>query len=338
MPQPLLGRVGFGQGKDVTLLQAAVPAPQSIETLLFLFKLAEGELLFGDLAGDLFLVLAAVGLELVPLVQPSRPERVRDQSLTGLRARTGIDHSEHSPARLSELFRPLERTGEGRRCRHRPGSLRHGHSTALAQLPPDRHPVTGRFRGQLHEDQNPTHICRHDHERNVRHMKAGREHTLLDRTFFISLILKGLDGVLELVGGVALLLVTPAQIAAAVRALTRHELSEDPHDLIANWLITYSNTLDVSATLFGAIYLLLHGIVKVFLVVAVLRDRLWAYPWLIGFLVLFIGYQGYELILHFSWGLLLLTAFDIFIVMLTAREYRLHKRRRTQRIDLETNP
>lgn len=163
-------------------------------------------------------------------------------------------------------------------------------------------------------------------------MNGIRGHTLLDRTFFVSLILKGLDGLLEVVGGIALLLVTPAQINAVVRALTRHEITQDPNDLIANWLINYTSTLGVAATLFGAMYLLVHGIVKIILVTAVLRDKLWAYPWLIGFLIAFIGYQAYELIVHFSWALLLLTAFDIFMVGLTLREYRLHKQRRTQPI------
>jgi len=156
-------------------------------------------------------------------------------------------------------------------------------------------------------------------------MKASRGHTVLDRTFLISLILKGLDGVIELIGGVALLVVTPEQIAAVVQSLTRPELSEDPNDPLANWIVRYADSLDVSTTLFGAVYLLVHGVVKIFLVVAVLRGKLWAYPWLIGFLVLFIGYQGFELIVHFSWGLLLLTAFDIFIVILTVREYRLRR-------------
>ncbi|MGO4534203.1 DUF2127 domain-containing protein [Leifsonia sp. 2MCAF36] len=157
-------------------------------------------------------------------------------------------------------------------------------------------------------------------------MSANRR-SLLDRTFFVSLVLKGLDGAVELVAGFALLVVSPAQLEAVTRALTRHELHEDPHDPIANALVNYAGGLSVSTTLFGAIYLLAHGIVKVILVVAVLRDKLWAYPWLIGFLVAFIGYQSYELVVHFTWGLAALTAFDIFIVVLTVREYRLHRRR-----------
>ena len=47
---------------------------------------------------------------------------------------------------------------------------------------------------------------------------------------------------------------------------------------------------------------------------------------MIGFLVIFIAYQLYEMVVHFSVGLLLLTLFDIFIVVITVREYRLHRR------------
>jgi uncharacterized membrane protein len=162
-------------------------------------------------------------------------------------------------------------------------------------------------------------------------VSPARRHWLLDRVFWISLILKGLDGVLELVGGTLLLVLKPAQISLIVQVLTQHELSEDPKDLIANALVHFAASLDASATLFGAIYLLLHGAVKVVLVVAVLRDHLWAYPWLLGFLIVFIGYQVYDMIVDFTWGMLALTLFDVFIVALTLREYRLHRARRERR-------
>lgn len=156
-------------------------------------------------------------------------------------------------------------------------------------------------------------------------MRIATGDKLLDRTFFVSLIVKVLDGVVELIGGVLLLVVTPDQIRAAVAAITRGELAEDPHDLLANLLVRYAGELNVSATLFGAVYFLAHGLVKVLLAGAVLRDKIWAYPWLIAFLVAFIGWQGYELVVHFTVGLLLLTLFDAFIVYLTAREYARHK-------------
>jgi len=145
----------------------------------------------------------------------------------------------------------------------------------------------------------------------------------LDKTFKIGLVLKGLDGILEVIGGILLLFLTPAAIQHLVRMLTAHELSEDPHDLIARYLLHTTAHLHHGTTLFGAIYLLSHGIAKIVLVALVLKDKLWAYPWLIGLLLAFIAYQLYEITaVHFSVGLTLLTVFDALLVWLTWREYR----------------
>ena len=88
----------------------------------------------------------------------------------------------------------------------------------------------------------------------------------LDKTFKIGLVLKGLDGILEVIGGILLLFLTPAAIQRIVRALTAHELSEDPHDLIARYLLHTTAHLHHGTTLFGAIYLLSHGVAKIVLV------------------------------------------------------------------------
>jgi uncharacterized membrane protein len=145
----------------------------------------------------------------------------------------------------------------------------------------------------------------------------------LDTTFKVGLVLKGLDGILELAGGILLLFLSPQAIQHLVRALTAHELSEDPHDLIARYLLHTTAHLSHGTTVFGAIYLLSHGIAKIVLVALVLKDKLWAYPWLIGLLLAFIGYQLYRITaVHFSIGLTLLTVFDAFLVWLTWREYR----------------
>jgi uncharacterized membrane protein len=145
---------------------------------------------------------------------------------------------------------------------------------------------------------------------------------LLDRTFEIGIVLKGLDGLLELVGGALLLVVSPGAINRIVIALTQHELSEDPQDFVATHLLRVSHGLTGSAVGFAAAYLLLHGIVKVVLVLALLRNKIWAYPWMIVFLVAFIGYQLYRIVLDPTFGLIALTVFDAIIVWLTWREYQ----------------
>jgi uncharacterized membrane protein len=144
---------------------------------------------------------------------------------------------------------------------------------------------------------------------------------LLDRTFAVGITLKGLDGVLEIVGGLLLLIVSPATIDRLTQSLTLHELSEDPHDFLATHLLHAASGFGGSAARFGAVYLLSHGLVKVVLVAALLRNKLWAYPWMIVFLVAFIVYQVYRMTFAFSIGLLALTVFDLFVVWLTYREY-----------------
>jgi len=145
----------------------------------------------------------------------------------------------------------------------------------------------------------------------------------LDQTFKIGLILKAADGVLEIVSGLLLLFLSPSTIDRIAHTLTAHELGQDPHDRIANYILHTTGHLSSGTTLFGAVYLLSHGVAKVVLVFFVLRGKLWAYPWLIGLLGVFIVYQLYVIALvKFSWWLVALTAFDVFLVWLTWREYQ----------------
>jgi uncharacterized membrane protein len=168
-------------------------------------------------------------------------------------------------------------------------------------------------------------------KRTPAHAAAKPLSPALDTTFKIGLVLKGLDGVLEVVGGILLLFLSPQAIAHVVRVLTAHELSEDPHDMIARYLLHTTAHLHHGTTVFGAIYLLSHGAAKIVLVALVLRGKLWAYPWLIGLLLAFIAYQLYQItFVHFSAGLTALTVFDAFLVWLTWREYRAKRAMRHQ--------
>ena len=153
-----------------------------------------------------------------------------------------------------------------------------------------------------------------------------QSHKSLDRAFRITVTLKGLDGALEIIGGIALFLVSPASIERLARFLTAHELAQNPHDFIASHLLHSANQLGRSATVYGGIYLLVHGVTKVVLVVLVLRDKLWAYPLMIAVLGLFIVYQVYRLTYKVSFTLIVLTLFDMLVVWLTWREYGVKRR------------
>jgi uncharacterized membrane protein len=149
---------------------------------------------------------------------------------------------------------------------------------------------------------------------------TGSRPDLLDRTFNIALVLKGLDGLLELIGGVLLLVISPDTLNHLAHRLTQHELSEDPKDFWAHHLLHLTGNLHSTQT-FGALYLLTHGVVKLVIVVGLLRREHWAYYVAFVFLGGFVVYQVYRLSYAPSAGLALLTAFDLFIIWLTWREF-----------------
>jgi uncharacterized membrane protein len=141
------------------------------------------------------------------------------------------------------------------------------------------------------------------------------------RLFQVGVVLKGLDGVLEVVGGILLAVVGPAGVSRLVALLTQHELSEDPRDLVARWILEHFSHIGAGTAHFAAAYLLVHGVVKLALVGGLIRERIGIFPWALGFLGLFILYQGYRLSIRPSLGLGFLTVVDVVVLLLVWREY-----------------
>ncbi|MGH8335334.1 MAG: DUF2127 domain-containing protein [Gammaproteobacteria bacterium] len=152
---------------------------------------------------------------------------------------------------------------------------------------------------------------------------------MLRRFFDLGVIIKGIDGALEVAGGVLLILVTPRTLNTTVLFLTAHELSEDPADLVANLMRRGAGHLSTKATLFASAYLLGHGLTKLLLAVGLLRGKQWAYPAALWFLGAFVLYQSYRIVLTHSPGLVLLTVFDGIVMVLTWHEYQFRKHARS---------
>jgi uncharacterized membrane protein len=82
----------------------------------------------------------------------------------------------------------------------------------------------------------------------------------------------------------------------------------------------------IGTQVFVALYLLSHGSIKLWLIIALLREKLWYYPTAIVIFGLFIVYQLYRFSFTHSVWLLLVTAVDIIVIALTWHEYKyLHR-------------
>ncbi len=153
---------------------------------------------------------------------------------------------------------------------------------------------------------------------------------LLHWLYLIGIWFKGIDGILELVGGVLLLLISKAALSGLVFYLTQHELVQDSADWLATHIRHAVSHLSADTKIFASAYLLGHGAVKVFLVWGgLLRRRMWAFPTALAVIGAFVAYQAYRLIHRFSLGLAILTAVDVLVWLLILREYRIAKTRVT---------
>jgi len=149
--------------------------------------------------------------------------------------------------------------------------------------------------------------------------------------FEISVLLKGAHAFIECIGGFLLAFISTSAITNLVNALTQDELVKDPKDFVAVHLLSLTQNFTVSTQHFYAFYLLSHGLIKVFLVVGLLRNKLWAYPASLAILGLFIVYQLYRFSYTHGFGLIVLTVFDVTVMGLIWHEYRLFHRRLASR-------
>jgi uncharacterized membrane protein len=145
---------------------------------------------------------------------------------------------------------------------------------------------------------------------------------VLHESFRVSIMLKGLHALIETIGGILLLKVSPQTMNRVVMSVLSQTISEDPHDFIGTHLHRAFEHLANGGRHFASWYLLSHGAVKLCLVVALLWNKLWAYPLMILMLSAFIGYQMYRFALTHSVAMIALTVFDLVVIVLTWIEYQ----------------
>jgi uncharacterized membrane protein len=145
----------------------------------------------------------------------------------------------------------------------------------------------------------------------------------LDLVYRVGVVVKGLDGLIELVGGM-LLWLAPGMLRALLLPLSSTVAGDHPiRNFVAYWAGHFGQELAAGTTTFVILFLLAHGIVKVVLVYCLLREYHWVYPYALGVLGLFAAYQVFALVGTPTVGMALLTALDVAIIWLVWREWRI---------------
>lgn len=145
--------------------------------------------------------------------------------------------------------------------------------------------------------------------------------------FKISLLIKALNAITDLVGGIIIWFTSKIFLVTFILNLLQHELSDDPKDYVANFIVNSAEALAVSSQYFLGAYLIVHGVVKIFLLICLFKKKLWAYPVSIIIFSLLTFYELYLFYFSHSIWTLSFIILDILLVLLTWNEYKVLKKK-----------
>lgn len=140
--------------------------------------------------------------------------------------------------------------------------------------------------------------------------------------FDLALILKIINGALEVLVALLVLFVPPSLVLKLAEFATSRELAQDIDDPIATALQNSAAAFAVHSHYFLALYLVLHGGIKVLLVLGIFAKKRIAYPLFMISLAIFGAYEAYRGFILDELLLKAIAVFDLALLLLTSHEYR----------------
>lgn len=149
--------------------------------------------------------------------------------------------------------------------------------------------------------------------------------------FTLSIALKGIDGVLELIGGLVFIILKKQHIINILSRFFHYDLFNIPNQTILKWVTYISNGLTTNIKIFISVVLICSGFIKILLSVSLLLRKLIAFPIALGFLVVLFIYQMAQMFYTPSLFLNFFNFFDAIVILVIWREYIHLKRTREMR-------
>jgi uncharacterized membrane protein len=158
--------------------------------------------------------------------------------------------------------------------------------------------------------------------------KYSSDENFFHKLFKISIGVKGINSLIEIFAGIFLFFAKPEFFSKIIQFAFHYELIETPKDMIVGSLIAFFSNLSVGVELFAAIYLFIHGFIKLGLVIGLWKGKLWTYILAEIVFGIFVMYQVYRFFFTYESYLIFLTLFDLIVMLLTWIEYRQIKKRK----------
>ena len=160
-------------------------------------------------------------------------------------------------------------------------------------------------------------------------MNPIEEKKTIDWLFGLGMFIKAFTAISAIGSGVMSLFLNTNEVLHFTQLLVQGKLAADPDDFLANYILNLAAHYTPGATnwfLFS--YLAGHGVINLFLVVALLKKKIWAYPLATVVFGSFAIYEGWQVYFNHSPFLAAFTAFDLAVIWLIWHEYRYIRRKR----------
>ena len=144
----------------------------------------------------------------------------------------------------------------------------------------------------------------------------------LDKLFTSSLLLKGILGLTEFILGLLLLVFPPESLYNFLATVTQRQLLNSQRDSFINFLLGITYQFDGTNRMFFVTYLWIQAFIKLVSVIGLLKNKLWAYPFSLVIIGILVIYQLYVISNEGSIGMIFLTIFDLFILVMIWRAYK----------------
>ena len=144
----------------------------------------------------------------------------------------------------------------------------------------------------------------------------------LEEIFDISIFVKLIHGIFEIISGAVLLIVSESAIKNFFGFIFRNEIAEDKSDLFVGFFLWLFQNPHFDLKTFAGIYLIIFGIVNSWLAFILLTKKVKHYKFVEIILFVLIIYQIYQFVKTFSPLILLLIIIDSVILVLI---FKYHK-------------